>query len=293
MTDEYLKFLTNKKSSDVVISSQYNPDNPTSYRSWYTEDIQGRDTLLLTVGDSWTWGDHLGNIDWDQCFDDPIRLKQIFGRHLADMLDADWANLAEPGCSNYWMIEQLQDMEPLLAAHQYQRVVVVVTLTEDLREATCTRRFDVDAPYQEFYDSTHSLEEFLISVERFLLDNLEAYASRLPNVEFYVARAFTDGWPVNRSKLLLDKTWCDVIQHHVQFPNYVKPVPFVAQMAINPLTQKYLKDDYKQEFLSIMQRVETRWQFLGASEYNLKGSTCHPNPRGHRLWAEYLFTQIK
>jgi len=294
MTKEYLKFLTDKTAGDVVISTTtYNPADPASYRSWYSEDIRGQDTLLITVGDSWTWGDHLGNIDWNQAFDDPVRLEQIFGRHLADMLSADWVNLAEPGCSNYWMLEQLQDIEPLLAKHRYRRAVVVITLTEDLREATYTRRFDVDTPYQEFYNTTQSLEEFLITVEQFLLDNLEAYANQLPNVEFYVARAFTDFWPTNSSALLLDKTWCDVIQDHVQFNNYARPVPFVAQMAINPLTQKYLKDEYKQEFLDIMQRIETRWQFLGVSEYNLKGSTYHPNPSGHRLWADYLFTQIK
>ena len=42
----------------------------------------------------------------------------------------------------------------------------------------------------------------------------------------------------------------------------------------------------------VMELVGTRWNFLGESTYNLKGSTYHPNPAGHQLWAEYIFNQI-
>ena len=66
-------------------------------------------------------------------------------------------------------------------------------------------------------------------------------------------------------------------------------------MSIDPLTEKYIAQnpERKAEFLDIMDRVGTRWNFLGASPYNLKGSTYHPNPAGHRLWAEYVYSQIR
>ena len=286
MTVEYLKFLKDKTAKDVVTNQ-----GPAA-RSWYHEDIQNRKKLLITVGDSWTWGDHLGNIDWNKCFDDPVRLTQIFGRILSDQLDADWVNIAEPGCSNYWMLEQLQDIEPWLQNHAYDRAIVVVTLTEDLREATYTKRWPVKDAYSHFFHNNKKLKGFLVDVENLLLRNLEQLAQRLPTVEFYVSRAFTDTWPENHSKLLLSKTWCDVIQDRVGSDSYVKPVPFVAQMAIRPLIQNYLKPEYKQEFLDMTQLIDRRWRFLGQSDYNLKGSTYHPNPAGHVLWAEYLFETI-
>ena len=273
----------------------WSPDNPYSYRCWYTEDIAGKDTLLLTVGDSWTWGDHLGTIDWDKATDDPIRLTQIFGRLLADRLDADWVNLARPGCSNYWMLEQLLDIQHHLANNKYKRVVAVVTLTEDLREITYTRRIDVNRPYRDFWSASKTIKEFLIDVEGFLFYNLERYFSSLPKVEVHVSRAFTDVWPKNTKPFLLEKTWCDVIQEHVKFEDYQRPVPFIGQMAVNPLTEKYIvqNPERKAEFLRIMDMVETRWNFLGESDYNLKGSTYHPNPAGHAVWADYLFSQIR
>lgn len=272
-------------------------DNPYSFRQWYHEDIQGRDTLLITVGDSWTWGDHLGCIDWETATDDPVRLKQIYGCLLANSLDADWVNLARPGCSNYWMLEQLQNIHAhlLRVKDNYKKIYVVVTLTEDLREATYSRRICVDGVYQGLWTRSIGVTDFLVQVEQHLLRNLEMYFKQLPFVTVHVQRAFTDVWPANSSPLLLEKSWCDVIQDKVKFDNYQRPVPFIGQMAVNPLTEKYIvqNPDRKLEFLRIMDLVETRWNFLGESMYNLKGSTYHPNPAGHCLWADYLFNQIR
>jgi hypothetical protein len=137
--------------------------------------------------------------------------------------------------------------------------------------------------------------DFLVQVESYLLRNLENYFSDLPNVSAYVQRAFTDVWPANTSPLLLEKSWCDVIQDNFGFDNYQTPVPFIGQMAVDPLTEKYLSQnpERKLEFLNIMDLVATRWNFLGASTYNLKGSTCHPNPAGHEVWSNYLYKNIK
>lgn len=280
----------------------WNIGDPYSFRQWYEEDIQGRDTLLIQVGDSWTWGDHLGTIDWDKSVNDPCRMEQIVGRKLSTKLNADWVNIAKPGCSNYWMLEQLQNIEPYLhqAQKQYKKIYVIVGLTEDLRESKYSRRINVDDAYLQFWNSTYSLAGFLIQVEKYLFFNLETYFNRVPFVEARMSRVFTDVWPMNNSPYLLKKSWCDIIQDKIQFDRYFKTVPFVGQMAIDPLNEKFMSTlsgprliSYKEEFLELMEVVGRRWNFLGASEYNLKGSTYHPNPAGHELWAEYLFSQLR
>ena len=293
MTFKFYSGLTFEDSIDHR-QADWTPDNVYTYRQWYEEDIQGRDTLLIMVGDSWTWGDHLGCIDWNVASNDPVRQQQIAGRHLSNLLEADWVNLARPGCSNYWMLEKLQDLAPYIQQANYKKIHVVVTLTEDLREAEYTRRIRVEEPYQQMWAGSDTIETFLRQVETYLFLNLETYFKQLPQVSAHIGRAFTDVWPGNSSPLLLSQTWCDVIQDLAQFDNYQRPVPFIGQMSINPLREKYIKNNIerKLEFLDIMERVGTRWQFLGASAYNLKGSTCHPNPMGHRLWAEYVYSQI-
>ena len=79
---KFYKELTFEDSIDHK-REKWDANDPYSFRQWYSEDIQNKDTLLVTVGDSWTWGDHLGSIDWDKSVDDPIRLTQVFGRKLA------------------------------------------------------------------------------------------------------------------------------------------------------------------------------------------------------------------
>ena len=273
---------------------KWDASDPYSFRQWYSEDIQNKDTLLVTVGDSWTWGDHLGTIDWDKSVDDPIRLTQVFGRKLADKMDADWVNLAKPGCSNYWMLEKLQDVAHHFhrVKNDYKRIHLVITLTEDLREATYTRRIVVMDTYRKLWDSSVNITDFLIQVEKYLFVNLQTYFDDIPFVDVVVSRAFTDSW--TNMGWMMDKTWCDVLQDHVQFSNYQRPVPFIGQMSINPLKDKFITTDaQKDEFLRIMDKVDTRWQFLGESKFNLRGSTCHPTPDGHQLWAEYVFGQLR
>lgn len=301
MTYKFYKTLSFEDSIDHPRLG-YDINDLTSYRCWYEEDIKNRSTLLVMVGDSWTWGDHLGNIDWKKSINDPIRYEQIAGRKLAHKLDADLVNLARPGCSNYWMLEKLQDIEPWLqiAKNHYKRIIIIVNLTEDLREAQYTRRIKIDDIYDKFFNDSKTLKDFLCQVEKNLFLNLEAYFDDLPFIESHIARVFTDVWPGNASKLLLEMSWCDVIQQYVQFPLYQKPVPFIGQMSIDPLTKKYIDkisdpekiNSYKTEFVEIMENVGYRWNFLGASDYNLKGSTYHPNDLGHTVWAEYLYAQL-
>jgi hypothetical protein len=298
------KFYNNLSFEQAIDHKQqnWNIDDPYSYRCWYEEDVTEKEILVITVGDSWTWGDHLGVIDWDKASNDPCRMEEIAGRVLSNRMRADWVNIARPGCSNYWMIEQLINIEDHLhrVRNKYKQIYVVVTLTEDLRESTYARRINVDKPYQEFWDNSNSIKEFLVKVEGYLFYNLEEFFKRVPFVNAKVSRAFTDVWPENTSPLLLEKTWCDVIQDNIQFDRYWKPVPFVGQMAIDPLNEKFMSQlsgqrelRYKEEFLDIMDRVGRRWNFLGASDYNLKGSTYHPNAAGHRLWGDYLYVHIR
>lgn len=301
MTNQYFKFLSSHRLPDVITPDtiiNWNADSQYNYRTWYHEEIEFREQLVITVGDSWTWGDHLGSIDWNQSIDDPDRLKQVFGKLTATMLNADWVNLAMPGCSNYWMLNKLNLLKNDLhrLKHQYRRIDIVITLTEDFREAE--NRFEMEqlgTAYDYFWAKSKSLAGFLINVEDFLFFNIEHFANTIPFVNVYVSRAFTDTWPQNNSRLLLDKTWCDVIQDHSQSLYYVKGVPFIGQLSIDPLTEMYIKDDAnrKEEFLEIMSLVSTRWEFLGNSIYNLKGSTCHPNPVGHELWARYISSKLR
>lgn len=288
------------KTSDIA--TDYPIVGTDTELSWLHEECNNKDTLLITVGDSWTWGDHLGNINWTTIFDDPVRLKTVYGKKLSEKLNSDWILLAKPGCSNYWMLEkcklffyQIRELK-----QKYKRIIITVTLTEDFREFEYVKEFSYTQVHYSMIDSSRDLFDFLQKAERFLITQFINVFEEL-GVEYRITRAFTDLWPQNIEQfkpVVLDKTWCDVFQTQVEFPNYQKVVPFIGQMAINGITKliDYSKDNketLKNNFVEIEQKITARYNFFDASWYNIKGSSWHPNAMGHEIFAEYLFQKIK
>lgn len=292
------------------IFNTLDPEQTVSYRApngqvrnWYHEEYNAKENLVITVGDSWTWGDHLGLIDWDQVYDDPVRLQKIYGKQLAARLDADWVLLANPGCSNYWMLEKLKFFGKRIheLKKQYNNIYVVVTLTEDLRECSYQQEWQYVADYYSILTNSVNLADFLIKIEKKLFLEFQNLFNNL-GVKSKITRAFTDIWPVNKeclSNYLLDKTWCDIFQDNIKFDRYYQVVPFIGQLSIDPLTEKYIsKLDapqaavFKNDMINLEEKLRARWNFLGESVYNLKGSTYHPNSDGHLLYANYLYENL-
>ena len=69
------------------------------YHFWKEFDWikQNRKTLVVTIGESWTWGDSLGKTQHKIFDDKEFRLANVYGRRLADTLQADFLNIAKPG----------------------------------------------------------------------------------------------------------------------------------------------------------------------------------------------------
>jgi hypothetical protein len=285
--------------NDSVVS--YRVPNGT-VRSWYHEEYNNNENLLITIGDSWTWGDHLGSIDWDTVYDDPVRLQSIYGKKLSSRLNADWVLIANPGCSNYWMLEKLKLFRSQLLElkNKYKKIYIVVTLTEDLRECRYHDECEYTADYYSIIVNSLNLQDFLAKVEKklFLQFNNEF---DILGIDSKITRAFTDIWPNNKQYLeryLLDKTWCDVFQDQIKFDRYYQVVPFIGQMAIEPLQTYISKLEgeqatvFKNDFINLEEKLRARWNFLGESKYNLKRSTYHPSVAGHEIFADYLYKKL-
>lgn len=268
--------------------------------SWLHQENNNQDTLLITVGDSWTWGDHLGNINWITQYDDPVRLQTIYGKKLSEKLKSDWILLARPGCSNYWMYEKLKFFSDQIIQlkSRYKRIIVTITLTEDFREFGYNDEAEYRSPYYSMIANSANLFEFLAEAETVLLEKLDTLMQAM-QVEYYITRAFTDFWPKNKNNFvqILDKTWCDVFQSQVGYDRYYQVVPFIGQMAIGGVTQLIdtigdRKDIFKENFLEIETKITARYNFFAASWYNIKGSSWHPNTMGHEIFSEYLLQSL-
>lgn len=260
--------------------------------NWYHEEIRGSDTLLITIGDSWTWGDNLGNVDSHRLRDDPIfRTQNIFGAVVSRTLGWDFLMLAYPGCSNVWMHDQLAKYLPTLV-DRYARVVCVVTLTELGREII----------YDDLWcRNTHGatdLQSFLTVYEANMLDSFRVIEQQFPQVNVTMARNFTHTFSSNLTRVRdhLPDTWTDVLARAQTGQPYPFPVRMLSQLSLKPLIQflrrNQLLDKFKPDLIDLCIISESALDWLDASKFHSNKATRHPTVEGHRLWAEYLVSHL-
>lgn len=90
-----------------------------SFRDQVEMTLQkNKKTLVIAAGDSWTFGDSLGTIEQNRLIDDfNARFTQVYGRLVADELDADWLNYGFCGGNNLSVITFLSNV---LLGHHYR-----------------------------------------------------------------------------------------------------------------------------------------------------------------------------
>jgi hypothetical protein len=265
-------------------------------RNWYFERATGSNHLLITIGDSWTWGDALGRIHYDHdnspnnVNDDyEHRTTHIYGAVLAGQLGSDHLNLARCGCGNNWMYEQLVCFLPDLVK-KYNKITVVITLTEIGRDSA-SRYWIPDV------DMT-TLPGFLTSLERNTFKKFKEVFDLYPDITFLVGRNFTFTYPENYQycQQHLLKTWIELIEDQQDIGRYPRSVRMMSGLAFTPVTeiinQHGLQNKFKAELLAEMTVATKAIAWLEKSKLNSPWATKHPTEQAHELWANYLYNTI-
>jgi hypothetical protein len=260
------------------------------YNTEYYENVTDRPNLVITYGDSWTWGDSLG----------ADRLNQIYGQQLANLLDSDFAYSAYPGSFNYWTHNRLQvllDYDIKRLSQTYKNVYVVVTLTE------LGRDFEFDQYVNEFLEyctPSADADTILKQAEQFDFEKLASVDKQLPsNCHLIVGRNFTHTYADNANRLtnLVDESWADLLFKQQNFDI----VPDIRIMSFGirkfeqwatqqPIDQAQFKSWYLENVLIPAQK---QIDLLVASKYNFKEATKHPTAEGHKIWALHLYNYIQ
>lgn len=239
----------------------------------YYYDYKGSDKLLITVGDSWTYGDSLGKTKVRNGTDDTeYRLKHVYGRLLANELSCSWVNLALPGGSNEWMLNSLEQLLPNV---QEKNIICVITLTESGRHEEL-RLIDRSLPTQQAV-----LEKILLHTYNRIRKIKEIYT----NVYFITGHNFTDcgADTVN----MLSHNWLEVM-HSTRISSVQNGTHIVVSDHIQQM-------NYEQRFadvLEIIEKAEQRVQLLELCEHCNKEDTKHPTEFGHAIWAGYILPYL-
>ncbi len=240
--------------------------NPCYYQSRNSEQ------LIITVGDSWTYGDSLGKTCVRQGQDDTEhRLAHVYGNLISDELGADWINLALPGISNRQMFIWL---EQLLSRRVHgANTTCIITLTESGRheelEWLDTKLKTLQANLERMVDRTYAW--------------IEQIQRRHTGIKFVIAHNFSDSRPTNRIDLC-DRNWLEVLSNNrIQNGTHV-----VVSEHIKQLNYNYTYPDTPE----VIDRAMARIDLLDKCKYCHQHDSRHPTEYGHELWADYLLSQL-
>ena len=248
---------------------------------------RNQDTLLVTFGDSWTYGDDLTPNN-----DREYRLENVFGNQLSKRIGADYLNLAVPGSGNQWtpvLFEEFVQLEL-----EYKHIVAIITFTEIGRDFNgwFDRNVDYASWLRNNIHSSQDYTKFLQWQNNQVATKITMLADRLPNLKLLVSTNFVD--PIgfepfgNRQ---LDKTWLEVYRGKMDDVCYfVSPYIIEKYRSVLELEWSLDKTTWLEWANKCLVQSEQRLDIIKDPQY-FRG-LYHPLIEGHRAWADYLETQI-
>ena len=248
---------------------------------------RGQDTLLVTFGDSWTYGDDL-TINNNQEF----RLENVFGNQLSKNIGANFLNLSVPGSGNQWtpvLFEEFTQLEL-----EYKQIIAIITFTEIGRDFNGW--FDRDVDYASWLkDNIHSSKDyttFLRWQNTQIASKITELAEQLPNLKLLVSTNFVD--PIGLEPFgsrQLDKTWLEVYrgaQDNVCY--FVSPYIVEKYKSVLELEWSLDKTTWLEWADECLNQSSQRLAIIKDPQY-FRG-LYHPLVEGHSAWAHYLEEQL-
>jgi hypothetical protein len=245
--------------------------------SYWHEDIKSRSTLLITVGDSWTWGDSLGSSNFGLSISDPDRTNLVYGRHLQGLIgDCDWINIAMPGTANQWIVDVAQRFVGISRQVSYSRIFLCIGLTDIFRDVS-------NAKIQQ-----KSLQEVTCQYERTLFEKIQEIESE-STITVIVGRNFTDTvFDSHRDQIKhhLPDRWVDVSADKSGMTRPRKCWGVLVPEVLLPQEKQWALDN-------LMPDGNAMIDFLMACPLHYKKSSKHPTEDCHRFWAEYIHSYMQ
>jgi len=285
-------------------------------KDWYHEVDRNSKKLLITAGDSWTWGVSLESAN---------RTKQIYGEVLSKKLDYSWINIGLPGESNLVIKDYLRNVINNLK-QTYEDITVIFTLTESTRDLVsldfCEKNYNIikDNSWPSFdnlnhdniaileneFSNSHILDVINLHIALQSCYSIKSTINTIENVTINATKQLLRHWP---TKIILSRnftswadisnsgtpdTWTEVISKSGNLNLYPKDLYFLtSSMGSDRLVSYQNKfnriENFKQDLVKQMTKAQSAIDWLEQSPYNSNLATKHPLDKAHKWWADYLY----
>ncbi len=255
------------------------------------ESNSSKKNLLITIGDSWTWGDSLGSTSM-KYNDKNTRYEEFYTNRLAKSLDADWVMLAQCGCDNNWILNQYDVIRNAINEGFYadfDNVFVHVCMTEMFREL---QNKTLREKLQPELTGSKNLDHFCRTYfARTVIDRLDFTIPKLHSFS-------KNFWNIDHdleSLNFVPDVWQQLLFDHDKIDIQVD-TPVLSGVGIYPLLSFFKENSMKDlvyEFTDMLIKINKICDQLVESSLNSDQGTKHPTAFGHRIWANRLYQYYK
>jgi hypothetical protein len=250
-------------------------------------------TLLVTIGDSWTWG-----ADLTPTQDQHYRISNVYGNVVAKHIGADFLNLAVGGSSNAWITEQFEKLVEVEQNLDYDNINCVITLTEVGREFDS--HWDQNVDYltwtNENIVAPTSYYQWLAIINQTSAQRIKQAYSKTSKMKLHVGTNFADHTGIDcLESVTFPKTWIDL--YAPQTGQTVTGTCYVASrwvidkfeniLKINPNLNRTM---FLTWMIDVIDSAHARLDIISHPDYFKR--IHHPVSSGHRCWADYIIRQI-
>jgi hypothetical protein len=231
---------------------------------------RGSDTLVVTVGDSWTYGEDLNTA---------TRLQDVYGNVVSQQLGADWLNLAQSGANNFFIAERVEELGELVPELDYTAIYLICTFTETGR--SFDSHHDAYIDYVSWFQH-NDIDKFLAFLNAECYNRVCAVAKQ-HHMTLRVGTNFVDpiGFPVNFTawfrQLGIACSALSCVGH-----TGVSRLGSVEQFVNN-------RKQFQQWFSELID-VSAHTDTVCRSPVLFN---AHPTASGHKIWADCILESIK
>jgi len=226
--------------------------------------------LLVTVGDSWTWGADLP---------EKTRLSDLYGNIISDNLGTDWLNLGQSGSNNFFIAERVEEFGKLVNRLCYDKIYLICTFTESGR--SFNSHYDVYIDYVNWFKN-NSIYNFLEFLNQECVNRIQQVANEY-NLILKIGTNFVD--PIGITNVL-PTPWfrllgieCPIIAH-------------AGTTGVKRLADVKFFTNQQSEYMHWFGHMVDSAAYIDRVSHDPILINAHPGPSGHSAWANYLLSNI-
>lgn len=252
-------------------------------------EYRTKDTLLVTIGDSWTWGDDLGI----------NRKSEVFGYLLSNTLSTDFLNLSSPGAGNQYIHLLFTELVKVAGLLDYKKIIVIITFTEVGRDFNgwFDRTVDYSSWLRNNIKVSDDYNKLLAWLNSKMAESIKYHAQTINNLQLISATNFVN--PIGLELLaesFVEKSWLDVYyetmfnQRIVGDCYFVSDFIFEKLIGVLDLHWGLDRNTYIKWANSNLELAASRLSYLKNDKFFV--GLNHPNAQLHKIWADYLLEKI-